>query len=183
MGRLIQWNMVSLDGYFEGAKSWDVEWFHPFFDKDLETFSVNQLSQAGALLFGRVTYVGMAAYWQTATGTVAEYMNNLPKFVFSRTLESVDWNNTRLIRNDIAEAATNLKREIEGDLYVFGSGRLSATLLDTGLFDEVRLGLIPLALGAGVTLFGRELSRVGFTLLEARPLNSGVVILRYEPIR
>jgi dihydrofolate reductase len=181
MSKLIQWNVLSLDGYFEGAKSWDVEWFHSFLDKDQEEFSIEQLRQAGALLFGRVTYEGMAAYWQTATGVVAEYMNSLPKVVFSRTLERAEWNNTRLIRDNAAEEAAKLKREMDADLFVFGSGQLCATLLEAGLFDEVRLGVAPVILGCGVTLFGRDLSRVRLKLLEARPLNSGTVILRYEP--
>ncbi len=181
MSKLIQWNVLSLDGYFEGAKSWDVEWFHSFFDKDQEEFSIEQLRQAGALLFGRVTYEGMAAYWQTATGVVADYMNRLPKIVFSRTLERAEWNNTRLIHDHVAEETAKLKREIDGDLYVFGSGQLCATLLEAGLFDEVRLGVTPIILGQGATLFGRNLSRLRLKLLEARPLSTGTVILRYAP--
>jgi dihydrofolate reductase len=181
MSKLILWNMLSLDGFFEGAKSWDVEWFQSFFDKELEQFSIEQLRQAGALLFGRVTYEGMAAYWQTATGVVADYMNRLPKVVFSRTLKRAEWNNTRLIHDNVAEEAAKLKGEIDGDLYVFGSGQLCATLLEAGLFDEVRLGATPIILGRGATLFGRDLPRVRLKLLEARPLSTGTVILRYAP--
>lgn len=181
MSRLILWNVISLDGYFEGAKSWDVEWFHSFYDKDQEEVSIEQLHQAGALLFGRVTYEGMAAYWQTATGVVADYMNRLPKVVFSRTLERAEWNNTRLVHDHAVEEAAKLKREIDGDLYVFGSGQLCATLLEAGLFDEVRLGVVPIVLGRGATLFGRDLSRLRLKLLEARPLSTGTVILRYAP--
>lgn len=181
MSKLILWNVLSLDGYFEGVKSWDVEWFHSFYDKDQEEFSIEQLRKAGALLFGRVTYEGMAAYWQTANGVVADYMNSLPKVVFSRTLKRAEWNNTRLIPNNAAEEAAKLKREMDGDLFVFGSGQLCGTLLEAGLFDEVRLGLVPAILGRGVTLFGRDLSRLRLKLLEARPLPSGTVILRYVP--
>jgi dihydrofolate reductase len=139
------------------------------------------LRRAGALLFGRVTYEGMAAYWQTATGVVADYMNRLPKVVFSRTLERAEWNNKGLIHDAAAEEAAKLKREMDGDLFVFGSGQLCATLLEAGLFDEVRLGVAPIILGRGVTLFGRDLSRLRLKLLEARSLSSGTVILRYEP--
>jgi dihydrofolate reductase len=181
MSKLILWNVLSLDEYFEGAKSWDVEWFHSFYDKDQEEFSIEQLRQAGALLFGRVTYEGMAAYWQTATGMVADYMNRLPKVVFSRTLKRAEWNNTRLIHANATEEAAKLKREMDGDLFVFGSGQLCATLLEAGLFDEVRLGVAPIILGHGVSLFGRDLSRLRLKFLEARPLSSGTVILRYEP--
>jgi dihydrofolate reductase len=181
MSKLILWNMLSLDGYFEGVKSWDVKWFHPFFDKDLEDFSIDQLRQAGALLFGRVTYEGMAAYWQTATGVVADYMNSLPKVVFPRTLARAEWNNTRLIHDNAAEEAAKLKREMDGHIFVFGSGQLCATLLEAGLFDEVRIGLIPIILGRGASLFGRDLSQLRLKLLDARQLKSGAVVLRYAP--
>ncbi len=181
MSKLIMWNMLSLDGYFEGAKSWDVEWFQSYFSKELEDFSIEQLRRADALFFGRVTYEGMAAYWQTATGEVAGLMNNLPKMVFSRTLKHADWANARLVASDAVAEVEKLKQQGTRDLYVFGSGKLCGTLLEAGLFDEVRLGLLPIAIGNGATLFGRNLSRRAMKLLEARPLPNGCVILRYDP--
>ena len=182
MGRLIQWNLISLDGYFEGAKSWDVEWFHSAWNKELEQFSLEQLRSAGMLIFGRVTYEGMAAYWQTAEGATAELMNGLPKAVFARSVKMPLWANTRLISDDPAAAVRRLKQETAPNLFVFGSGKLAAALLEQGLFDEVRLALVPVVLGRGSTLFGRDLSRTGMKLLEARPLRNGCVILRYEPL-
>lgn len=181
MSRLIQWNMLSLDGYFEGAKNWDVEWFQGFFSEELENFSVEQLRGADALVFGRVTYEGMAAYWQTAKGEVADFMNNLPKVVFSRTLERTDWANTRLVKSDAVAEIRELKGRGSRDIFVFGSGHLCAGLLAAGLFDELRLALVPIVLGRGTTLFGRDLSRQPMKLLEARPLANKCVILRYEP--
>lgn len=183
MSRLILWNSISLDGFFEGEKSWDVEWFHPFFGEELQAFSLEQLRSAAMLLFGRVTYEGMAAYWTLAQGEVAEYMNKLPKTVFSSTLDRVGWANTTLVRCDAAAAVRELKRQQSGDIFVFGSGKLCAALLEAGLFDEVRLSLDPLVLGRGATLFGRGLSRVNMKLLEAQPLSNGCVILRYEPLK
>jgi dihydrofolate reductase len=182
MSKLIQWNMLSLDGYFEGASSWDVEWFFPFFNKELEQFSLEQLRQAEALLFGRVTYEGMAAYWQTATGEDADYMNNLPKVVISSTIERADWAKTTLIKTDPVAAVREMKVKSEKDLFVFGSGKLSAALLAAGLFDEVRLALVPVILGTGTTLFGRGLARAKMKLLDSRPLSNGCVILRYQPL-
>jgi dihydrofolate reductase len=181
MSRLIQWNMLSLDGYFEGARSWDVEWFHGFFGTELEKFSIEQLRRADALVFGRVTYEGMAAYWQTAKGVDADFMNNLPKVIFSRTLERTDWTNTRLVKTDAVAEIQELKGRGSQDVFVFGSGDLCAMLLAAGLFDEVRLCLVPMVLGRGTTLFGRALSPQAMKLLEARPLANGCVILRYEP--
>jgi len=181
MGKLIQWNLVSLDGYFEGAKSWDLDWFQSFWGPELESFSVEQLRSAGMLIFGRVTYDGMAAHWQTAQGEIADFMNRLPKAVFSNSLKSPRWANTRVISNDPAAAVRKLKLETPQNLFVFGSGKLSATLFQQGLFDEVRLALVPMVLGRGTALFGRELNRTGMKLLEARPLTNGCVILRYQP--
>jgi len=183
MSRLILWNSISLDGFFEGETSWDVDWFRPFFREELEAFSLEQLHLAGRLLFGRVTYEGMAAYWKRATGEVAEFMNKLPKTVFSSTLETVDWANTTLERGDAAAAVQELKRHESGDIFVFGSGKLCASLLEASVFDEVRLCLDPLVLGRGATLFGRGLSPVAMKLLESRPLSNGCVILRYEPLK
>jgi dihydrofolate reductase len=109
MSRLIQWNMLSLDGYFEGAKSWEIGWFHGFFSQELAQFSIEQLRRADALVFGRVTYEGMAAYWQTAKGEDAHLMNSLPKVVFSRTLERTDWENSRLVKSDVVDEVRKLK--------------------------------------------------------------------------
>ncbi len=181
MSRLIVWNMVSLDGYFEGEKSWDVEWFFPFFSKELEAFSLEQLRRADGLLFGRVTYEGMAAHWKTAEGEVAHFMNALPKVVFSSTLASADWANTRLVKSGMEAEVNALKQRGARDLYVFGSGKLCAGLLAAGLVDEVRLCVMPVVLGRGAALFGRDLKRTAMKLLEGRPLANGCVILRYEP--
>lgn len=183
MSKLIQWNMLSLDGYFEGAKSWDVEWFFPFFNSELEAFSLEQLRQADALLFGRVTYEGMAAHWKTATGEVASFMNRLPKVVVSSTLEKADWENTKLIKNNVVDEVRALKQKGTGTIFVFGSGKLCATLLAAGLFDEVRVCIQPIVIGKGATLFGRDLKKTQMKLLEARPLSNGCVILRYEPLQ
>jgi len=181
MGLLIEWNLISLDGYFEGAKKWDLEWHSHIWDQELEQFSVEQLRSAGMLLFGRVTYEGMAAYWKGATGEVGQLMNSLPKAVISRTLKDADWNNTRILRGGSVDEIMKLKHEIAQDIFVFGSGALAATLTKAGLFDEYRIALAPTVLGRGATLFGRDLPRLRFRLVEARPLSSGVVILRYAP--
>ncbi len=181
MGLLIEWNLISLDGYFEGAAKWDLEWHSYVWDQELEQFSIDQLRTAGMLLFGRVTYEGMAAYWKGATGEVGQLMNNLPKAVVSRTLKEADWNNTQILRGGSVDEIMKLKREVAGDILVFGSGAMAATLTKAGLIDEYRIAVTPAVLGHGVTLFGRDLPRMRMRLIEARPLASGVVILRYMP--
>ncbi len=182
MSRLIQWNMLSLDGYFEGARSWDVEWFQPYFNEELERFSIQQLRAADALLFGRVTYEGMAAYWKTARGEVADFMNKLPKLVVSSTLEKADWSNTSVVKGDALAEVRRLKCQGSGTIFVFGSGILCAALLEAGLFDEVRVAVVPIVIGRGIPLFGRGLSRTKLKLLESRPLSNGCIILRYQPL-
>jgi dihydrofolate reductase len=181
MSRLIMWNAVSLDGMFEGAKSWELDFHRYIWGEELERFSVEQLRSADRLLFGRVTYEGMAAYWQTATGEVAEFMNRLPKVVFSRTLERADWVNAKLAKGDVVAEVQELKRQGDGNTFVFGSGNLSASLMEHGLFDEYRLAVAPVVLGRGKPLFEPNGKRLPLKLLEARRLSNGGVILRYEP--
>jgi dihydrofolate reductase len=175
------WNLITLDGYFEGPRPWDLDWHNEVWGDELERFSLEQLAGADLLIFGRATYQGMAAYWPSASGAVAERMNSIAKLVFSRTLETAEWANTTLIRELDAEGIRRLKKEGDGAALVFGSGAFSAALMEADLFDEYRLLLAPLVLGAGTPLFGRGLPRRRLELLEARPLNSGAVILRYAP--
>jgi dihydrofolate reductase len=185
MRNLIMWNLVTLDGYFEGAKSWDLDWHNYAWGEELERFSLEQLKTIDALLFGRVTYEGMASYWTTAKGEVADAadaMNSIPKIVFSKTLVKVDWNNTRLVTEDAPAYIRQLKREPGRDLFVFGSAGLSAALLREGLFDELRLCLVPVVLGGGNPLFKPGTAKTPMKLIEARPLKTGGVILRYQPV-
>lgn len=181
MRRLIIWNMVTLDGFFEGPKSWDIDWHEYAWGEELEQLSLEQLASADMLLFGRVTYEGMAQYWPSAPGEIADYMNNIPKIVFSRTLEHAGWNNTTLVKERVEEEVARLKQQPGKDLLVFGSADLASTLMRQGLVDEYRLGLTPVVLGGGNPLFKASPDRMKMKLVEARPLRSGCVILRYRP--
>jgi dihydrofolate reductase len=181
MRRVIMWNMVTLDGFFEGSKPWEIDWHEHVWGDELERLSLEQLRSAGALLFGRATYQGMAAYWPGATGEVADAMNSIAKVVFSTTLQSAEWTNTRLVKGRAEEEVPRLRQQPGNDLYIFGSARLSAALTQHGLIDEYRLGLNPLVLGRGNPLFKPGSTQLRLTLLEARPLKSGVVLLRYQP--
>src|SRR5712692_2252292 len=119
MRKLIMWNMVTLDGFFEGPKSWEIDWHEYVWGEELEQLSLQQLKSVGLLMFGRVTYQGMAAYWSSATGEIAELMNNIPKIVFSRTLERADWRNTRLVKGSAEEEVARLKQESGKDVFIF----------------------------------------------------------------
>lgn len=183
MKKLIMWNMITLDGYFEGSKKWDIAWHEYVWGDELEKFSIEQFRDIGMLVFGRVTYEGMASYWSTASGETARLMNSIPKVVFSRTLKGADWNNTRLVKDNAVEEIPKLKREPGKDIYIFGSANLSASLMEHGLIDEYRLGLNPILLGKGNPLFKPGQDETKMKLVEARPMKSGVVILRYQPDR
>jgi len=180
MARLILWNMMTLDGFVEGPDH-DIGWHEEVWGPDLEAFSIEQLRTAGGLLFGRRTYDLMAAHWPGAEGEVAQHMNALPKFVASRTLSDVGWENSQLLRGDVAAATARLKDEVAGDLFLFGSATLAETLMPHGLFDEFRIGVNPVVLGSGSPLFKPGSVRLRLHLAETRSLATGVVILRYLP--
>lgn len=171
---------MTLDGYFEGPKPWEIDWHEYVWGEELERFSLDQAQEVGALLFGRVTYEGMASYWSTATGEIAEFMNSIPKVVFSNTLETAEWNNTRLMTGSAEEEVARLKQEPGKDLFIFGSANLTGSLTSHGLVDEYRIGLNPLVLGGGTPMFKPSDQRMRLKLLEARPLQSGIVLLCYE---
>lgn len=181
MRKLIMWNLVTLDGFFEGSKSWEIDWHEDVWGDELEQLSIAQLKSADMLLFGRVTYQGMAAYWSSEKGVIADFMNNIPKIVFSTTLEKVEWNNTRLVKEQAVKEVAELKKQSGKDMFIFGSAALSATLMQHDLIDEYRLGLTPIILGGGNPLFKASQHRMKMKLIEARPLQSGCVILRYQP--
>ena len=181
MSKLIMWNLISLDGFFEGAKNWDLDFHLSVWGDELESLSLEQLSSADGLLFGRITYEGMAAYWQTATGEIADFMNRLPKVVVSRTLERANWTNTKLIGGNVVAEIQKLKQQGNGNTFVFGSANLSATLLEHALFDEYRLAFAPVLLACGKPLFPPNSNRLQLKLLDSRNLSNGCVILRYGP--
>jgi dihydrofolate reductase len=178
MSKLIMWNLVTLDGFFEGGKSWDLGFHQSVWGDELERLSIEQLESADGLLFGRVTYEGMAAYWQTAKGEVAGFMNSLSKAVVSRTLDRSDWHNTKLIKDNVAAEIQKLKQQGEKNIF-----NLSATLTQHNLFDEYRIAIVPVILGRGAPLFPANSNRLSLKLLDSRTLSNGCVILRYEPVR
>ena len=180
MRRVIMWNVMTLDGFFEGPRSWDLKFHDAVWGDELERISIDQLKTADLLLFGRTTYEGMAAYWTTATGTVAELMNAIKKVVFSRTLSKAEWQHTRLVNSTAEDEVAKLKTESGKDILIFGSANLCASLSRRGLIDEYRICLAPVVLGVGSPLF-----KAGFPmtlkLLDMKQLQSGGAILRYAP--
>ena len=179
MAKLIMWNLMTLDGFVEGANR-DISWHFDVWGEELEQLSIDQLNSAGGLLFGRVTYELMARHWPGASGEVADFMNAAPKHVFSRTLTKSDWNNTQLYGDDVPKTVARLKRESAKDIFLFGSADLAASLVPHGLIDEFRIAVNPIILGGGAPLF-RQGERIKLKLLDSRTLSTGIVILRYTP--
>lgn len=183
MRKLIMWNVITLDGCFEGEKAWDLSFHELVWGKELEDISIEQLKSADMLIFGGTTYKGMADYWTKAEGEegeTAEYMNKLRKIVCSSTLKTADWNNTTIVMDAVAELP-RLKQEGDGNIFVFGSGYLSESLMKANLFDEYRLCVVPVFLTKGRRLFNEGLPYQKLKLLEAQPLQTGGIILRYAP--
>ena len=183
MRKLLSFLMTSVDGYHEGPNR-EFDW--PLVDAEFSEYSVDQLEEVDTLVFGRVTYEGMAAYWPTdaARGDdprVAAVMNSISKIVVSRTLDVADWTNTRLLKNDIVAGLTALKEQPGKDIAIFGSSTLTSDLIAEGLVDELRIIISPVALGAGRSVLQGLDRRVGLTLLRTRTFTSGNVLLTYRP--
>lgn len=181
MRRLVVWNVMTLDGYFEGDTPWDLGHHETVWGDELEAFSLEQGKEIGTLLFGRRTYEGMASYWKSAAepGAVADMMNSIEKAVATRTLDAATWNNTRLLKGDAVTAVRALKAEDGKDVFVFGSADLLSSLLAAGLVDEYRICLAPILLGKGNPLFKTSDRKFKMQLETARQLKSGGVLLTY----
>ncbi len=180
MAKVIVWNLVSLDGYFEGAKKWDLDFHSLGWGEEMEALSHTFGASAQMLVFGRVTYEGMKAHWTKAgDSVVTRFMNALPKLVASRRLTASDWNNTRVTADIVGEIAA-LRAAPGKDIFVFGSAELVDTLLKANQIDELMLAVVPVRLGEGTLFFKEGGERRTMELLESRPLKNGTVILRYE---
>lgn len=188
MGKLVVTEFVSLDGVFEGPGGGDFEhagWTFRF-DRGDEgnTFKLEELRAADAQLLGRVTYERFAQAWPTMTDNVgfAERMNGMPKFVVSAHLASADWNNSTVIRDDVAGEVAALKQRFAGDILVAGSGQLVRALLRDALVDELRLMIFPIVLGTGQRLFSDGTPTMTLKLVDKTPLGpDGIVVLSYAP--
>jgi dihydrofolate reductase len=181
MSKLIMWNLITLDGLFEGPQPWELDFLEYAWGDELERFSLEQAAEVEGLIFGRRTYDGMAAHWSTTKGEIADFMNAVPKYVFSRTLDRADWANSTLVKEDAGNAVAQLREQSGKDFFVFGSADLSATLIRHGLFDEFRIGLVPVTLGKGSPLFKPDSEPLRLQLMQSRPLGQRCLLLRYQP--
>jgi dihydrofolate reductase len=176
--------MVTLDGFFEGPNQ-EIDWHNV--DEEFNEFAIQQLDEVDTLLFGRVTYEGMASYWPTPFALendpiIADKMNTVPKIVFSKTLDKAEWNNSRLVKEHVAEEISKLKRQQGRNLAIFGSSNLAASLLQMGLIDELRIMVNPVILGSGKSLFNGIHDKLNLKLLKTRTFRSGNVLHYYQPL-
>lgn len=181
--KLFAFNMVTLDGFFEGPNE-EIDW-HNADNQEFNKFAIEQLDSVDTLLFGRKTYQMMASYWPTdiaiqSDPIIADLMNRVSKVVFSRTLEVVDWSNTRLLRENAIQEIRNMKMQLGKDLAIFGSANLISTIMD--VIDEHRVMINPILLGDGSPMFKLKGEKTRLELVSERAFKSGNVLLCYRPV-
>jgi dihydrofolate reductase len=195
MRKIIVSEFVTLDGVMQapGGPEEDTSsgfkhggWSFKFRDDQVPKYKLDELAASDALLLGRKTYDIFAAYWPKAKDVVGfgDKMNNMPKYVVSTTLKKVDWNNSRLIKTNVAEEARKLKQQPGKDILVYGSAKLVNTLLQHDLVDELRLMVHPVVLGSGRRLFDDHAETLEpLELAESKTFPSGIVLLSYHPAK
>ena len=185
MRKLVVFNSVTVDGYFTGADG-DMSWAHNE-DPEWNAFVEENAGGGGVLVFGRVTYEMMASFWPTPFALqsfplVARKMNEAEKIVFSRTLDSASWSNTKLLKGDLASEVRKLKEASGDDLVILGSGSIVAQLTDASLIDEYQIVVDPIVLGAGRTMFEGVKNKLKLKRVKTQTFNNGNVLLCYEPL-
>ncbi|HET9887086.1 MAG TPA: dihydrofolate reductase family protein [bacterium] len=186
MRKLVAFESVTMDGYFSGANG-DLSWAHrPEKDAEFESFIAGNAQGGGVLVWGRKTYEMMKSYWPTEAArkndpAVAERMNQLPKIVFSKTLEKADWNNTKVLKGDLPAEMRQLKNESGDEMVILGSGSIVSQLAQESLIDEYQFVVVPVVLGQGRTLFEGTTKKIPMKLKSSRMFRNGNVFLTYEP--
>jgi dihydrofolate reductase len=187
MGKIVATEFISLDGVIEdpgGAEGFEHGGWTFEVDRGEEgdKFKLGELEAAEAQLLGRVTYEGFAAAWPSMEDEVgfADKMNSMPKYVYSTTLGSADWQNSTILSGDFATDVAKVKDEIDGDILVAGSATLVQGLVAADLLDELRLMVFPVVLGGGKRLFADDGRKVPLTLTDARTIGAGIQLLTYE---
>jgi dihydrofolate reductase len=191
MRRVIVSNVMSLDGFVSGPNG-ELDWFvHSGFMKGTEfgEYARSLISSVGTILLGRLTYEEFVSYWPTAKDNdpvITERINNLPKFVFSRSLKQVPWGKwgtAKLVNEDAATAISKMKQEPGRDMVVLGSFTLVSTLMKAGLIDEYQLLVYPVVLGKGMPEFKDLNERYSLNLIDVKQFKSGAVELVYQPLK
>jgi len=189
MRKVVLFMHVSLDGFVAGPNG-ELDWIS--YDKELEEKAEEIVRNVGSPMYGRTTYQMMESYWPTVLKKPAaskhelehaQWVENIPKIVFSTTLHKADWNNTRLIKDRIPEELSKLKQQPGKDLVIFGSPGLSHHLMSLDLIDAYQLTINPVLLGSGIPLFKNIKNKTALKLAQSEKLNSGVLVNYYETHR
>lgn len=185
MGKLTSFQFLTLNGFYKGSDN-DISWHRHGAE---ESSYAEEGAQSGSiLLFGRITYEMMAGFWPTPAALetmsgVAEGMNRSEKIVFSRTLTHASWNNTRIVRGDIATEVKKLKTNARNNMTILGSGSILLQLTAAGLVDEFQFMIDPVALGSGTPVLTGLPQQLDLELISHRVFSSGVVLLSYQPMK
>jgi dihydrofolate reductase len=178
MRKVIQSTLISLDGVVDDVSSWGRQYFDPAWWKS----AAQALEACDALLLGRNTYEMLAERSRSLDNAYGRQINGIRKYVFSSALKKADWNNSVLVRGDVAAEVAKLKREDGKDIMSYGHGPLGQTLLEHNLLDEIHFAIHPVLVGRGKVAL-RDNLRADLKLIESRTLANGVVVVSYEPIR
>lgn len=185
MGKIVVTEFISLDGVVEdpgGSEDfkyggWSFEFSR---GEEGDKFKLDETFASEALLLGRVTYEGFAEAWPTRSGEFADRFNSMPKYVVSSTLQDASWNNSTVIKGDVAKAVAGLRDQLGGNIVVHGSAQLVTFLLEHDLVDELRLMVFPVVLGSGKRLFGETSDKKTLQLVDSKTVGDGVSIQIYR---
>jgi dihydrofolate reductase len=190
MGKIVITTNMSLDGVVQdpdGGEGFSRGgWFVQAGGKDLEEWGKVEYAEAlgsAALLLGRRSDEWFGTRWAARPGEFADRLNSLPKYVVSATLRDPRWTNVTVLKGDVTDEVTRLKRELDGDIVVYASYQLERALIEQGLVDELRLFVFPVVVGAGERLFGQTTGMKPFRLASSRTVGDGLVLLTYEAVR
>jgi dihydrofolate reductase len=190
MGKIVISTNLTLDGVVQDPDGKDGfrlgGWYGQADAGDLAEWGKILFAEAGeaaALLLGRRTDEWFAARWAARAGDWADRLNRLPKYVVSATLDQPKWSNATVLSGDVAAEAARLKRELDGDIVVYGSYQLGRELLEQDLVDELRLFVFPVVLGAGTRLFGELGDQRPMRLVRTQAVGTGLAFLTYERAR
>jgi dihydrofolate reductase len=184
MRKVVMSNLMNIDGFFDG-RDHDISWHNV--EAEFNDYAINEMFPfSDLLLFGRVTYELMADFWPTPEALkddpiVAGKMNSSAKVVFSRTMKKTEWNNTRLVKDNMEEEVRKLKEQPGKDIALLGSGSIVSQLAQRGLIDEYRIMVNPIVLGQGTPLFKDIKNRLTMKLLRTRTFRNENVLLCYAP--
>ena len=192
MGKIVISENITLDGVIQDPTGEDGSgrggWFTRIGDKDREAWAKVEFEEAmvaEAVLLGRRSYAWLVARgWVTRSGEWADRLRSLPKYVVSSAaLEGPEWHNSTVLTGDVVQEVSKLRQRVDGDIVVYGSGRLAHTLMEHDLVDELRLMTYPIVVGAGERLFGQTSGVKPMRLVDTRTVGDSLILLTYQPVR